>query len=57
MNFGPSASAVISYLSLSRHLSDFPKGAIDTKDVVFYLSVIAACLFLTTRSLETRRWR
>jgi ABC-2 type transport system permease protein len=56
-NFGSSASAVISYLSLSRHMADFPRGVIDTKDVIFYLSIIATCLFLTTRSLETRRWR
>lgn len=55
--FGSSASSVLSYLALSKHITDMPKGVIDTKDVIYFLSVIAACLFLTTRSLETRRWR
>ena len=48
---------VISYISLSEHLGDFVKGVIDTKDIIYYLSFIALFLFLTVRSLETRRWR
>ncbi|MCL5264217.1 MAG: ABC transporter permease [Chloroflexi bacterium] len=55
--FGSSASAVLSYLSLSKHISDLPKGLIDTKDLIYFLSLIVACIFLTTRSLEARRWR
>jgi hypothetical protein len=30
---------------------------IDSKDVIFYVSVIVLGLFLTTRSLESLRWR
>ena len=48
---------VMSYISLSVHLGDFVKGVIDTTDIVYYLSFIALFLFLTVRSLETRRWR
>lgn len=48
---------VIQYVSLSVHLGDFIKGVIDTKDIIYYLSFIALFLFLTVRSLETRRWR
>lgn len=55
--FSSSASNVLTYLSLSKHLTDFPKGVIDTKDVVYFLTLIASCLFLAIRSLETRRWR
>ncbi len=51
------AAEVISYMSLSAHLGDFVKGVIDTRDIVYYLSFIAFFLFLTVRSLETRRWR
>ncbi|MBI4320443.1 MAG: ABC transporter permease subunit [Chloroflexi bacterium] len=54
---GSAASGVLRYVSLSQHSSDFGKGVIDTKDVVYYLSLVAACLFLTTRALEARRWR
>lgn len=45
------------YLSLITHFDDFTKGVVDTSHLVYYLSVIAAFLFLATRSLETRRWR
>ena len=46
-----------SYLSLSSHFYDFPKGVVDTKDVIFYLSITVAALFLATRLLETRRYQ
>ncbi len=55
--FGSSASGVLNYLSMSNHLTDFTKGVIDTKDVVYFLTLIVACLFLAIRSLEARRWR
>jgi ABC-2 type transport system permease protein len=55
--FGPPISTFLSNLSLPAHFPDFAKGVIDSKDVVYYLSVTAAGLFLATRSLETRRWK
>ena len=33
------------------------KGVLDSKDVVFYLSMIFFSLFLTSRSMESLRWR
>ncbi|MBI4496279.1 MAG: ABC transporter permease subunit [Chloroflexi bacterium] len=45
------------YISLGGHLTDLVNGVIDTKDLVYYLSFAAVALFLTVRSLETRRWR
>lgn len=48
---------VLAYLSLTAHYEQFSKGVIDSKDVVFYVSVIVLGLFLTTRSLESLRWR
>jgi len=54
---GPPLGGFFHYLALSSHFFDFPKGVVDSKDVIYYLSVTAACLFLATRSLETRRWR
>lgn len=48
---------VISYLSIIGHFESFARGVIDTKDVVFYLSVIFFGLFMTARSLESLRWR
>jgi ABC-2 type transport system permease protein len=48
---------VLSHLSLLEHFDSFPKGVIDTKDIIFYLSFMVFCLFLTLRSLESHRWR
>ena len=48
---------VVNYISLSVHLGDFVKGVIDSTHIVYYLSFIALFVFLTARSLETRRWR
>jgi ABC-2 type transport system permease protein len=50
-------SQVINYLSIVTHYENFSKGLLDLKDVVFYLSMIFFSLFLTSRSLESLRWR
>ncbi len=57
-NFVPGAlGELLSYLSLSRHFPDFVRGVVDTKAVVYYLSVTAIFLYLAIRSTETDRWR
>src|ERR1700685_2496390 len=48
---------VLAYCSVITHFDSFSKGVLDTKDAVFYVSVIFLGLFLTTRSLESLRWR
>ena len=48
---------ILEYLSLVGHLDNFLKGVIDTSDIIYYLSIIAFCLFLTHRVLDSRRWR
>lgn len=51
------AAEVFNGMSMNRHILDFSRGVIDTSSVVFFLSLTAVFLFLTIRSLETRRWR
>ena len=48
---------IIVELGMKTHFDDFDRGIIDTKHVVYYLSVIAFFLFLSVRALESRRWR
>ena len=48
---------VINGLSMNAHFGDFTRGIIDWSHIVYYLSLAAVFLFLTVRSLETRRWR
>jgi ABC-2 type transport system permease protein len=57
-SFGNSPTVqVLGYLSILSHLDSFTRGVIDSKDVIYYLSMIFIGLFLTTRSLESLRWR
>ena len=48
---------ILSYFSLSQHFPSFVRGIIDTRDVIYYISVTAIFLFLSVRSIETERWR
>jgi ABC-2 type transport system permease protein len=54
---GPTAQAVLNYMSITDHLDDFTRGVIDTKHLVYYISFIGFGLFLTARSVDTERWR
>ncbi len=57
-NFVPGAlGEVLSYISLSHHFPDFIRGIVDTKAVVYYLSITALFLYMAIRSIETDRWR
>ncbi len=45
------------FLSITRHYDEFPRGVIDTRDVVYFITVTAAALFFTVQSVTARRWR
>jgi len=48
---------IFTHVSLLEHMHDFARGVIDTRPVVFYLSLTALFLFLTLKSVESRRWK
>lgn len=48
---------VMSYVSVLTHFEPFSKGVLDSKDVIYYATMIFLGLFLTARSLESLRWR
>jgi len=54
---GPPLDGILRSLSVTEHFLDFRKGIIDTKHIVFYLSMIAGFLFLSVRVVESRNWR
>ena len=54
---GGVASVLINEIGLRSHYEDFSRGVVDTKHVVYFLSVTAVFLFLAIRALEFRRWR
>lgn len=51
------AEDVFNGLSVDAHLLDFSRGVVDMANVVYFLSLTAVFLFITVRSLESRRWR
>ncbi|MEW6261603.1 MAG: ABC transporter permease subunit [Thermodesulfobacteriota bacterium] len=53
----PPYNQVFEYLALIKHLANFAKGVVDTADVAYYLCFTFLFLFLTRRSLESKRWR
>src|SRR5580658_7038951 len=54
---GSAYADLLRYLSLPDHFAQMVTGIIDTRDVVYFLSVIFVALFLTQRSVESARWR
>jgi ABC-2 type transport system permease protein len=54
---GPTIGPITSYMSITEHFDDFSKGVIDTRHVIYYLSLITFGLFLTAKSVDTERWR
>ncbi len=56
-NYLPEAMGeVIGFFSLSYYFPDFMRGVIDTRGIVYYLSITVLFLFLAIRSLENSRW-
>ncbi len=53
----PSTRITVEYLSLLEHFQDFAKGILDTRPIVFYLTLVVSMLFLTVRTISTPRWR
>jgi ABC-2 type transport system permease protein len=45
------------YLSTYSHFDNLVLGKLDTSDIIFFLSFIFFTLFLTTRVVESRKWR
>lgn len=49
---------IVNYIDLSGHFyNNFYTGVIDLSDLVYFVSITALFLFLTTRTIESRRWR
>lgn len=48
---------ILKYLGLGSHFTSIGRGVIDSRDIIYYLSVILFFLFLNIRSLDSRKWK
>lgn len=48
-----SIGAILEYISADFHFANIAKGVIDTRDIIYYLSLIAISLVLTERTLRS----
>jgi ABC-2 type transport system permease protein len=52
----PWAAGVVNFVSLGYHFSNFQRGLIDTRDLLYYGIVSALFLYLNTKTLVFRKW-
>lgn len=46
----------VAYISTKTRLESFNRGLIDTRDIVYFLSITFMCLVFSFRALERRKW-
>ncbi|MFP4366236.1 MAG: gliding motility-associated ABC transporter permease subunit GldF [Bacteroidales bacterium] len=50
------AEELLLYLGINEHYSSISRGVIDTRDIVYFVSLIAFFIFLTRTVLQSRKW-
>ncbi len=55
-NFSGFIGSIFSYLDLNTHFESISRGVIDTKDLIYFLSLIALSLILAETNLTRRRF-
>jgi ABC-2 type transport system permease protein len=56
--FTPAAlTGILQYISVEYHLSNISRGVVDSRNIIYFLSMIWMFLSLTIRVVEIRKWR
>jgi ABC-2 type transport system permease protein len=50
------AASIVEWLSFDYHFQDIVRGVVDSRHIIYFLTVIGFSLVLAFRSLESRRW-
>ena len=50
-------AALVNHVSLFGHMEDFVRGVVDTRPLVFHLSLAGFVLFVNVKVVESRRWK
>lgn len=57
MNAIGSFVSICEYVSLLSHFNNVTRGVIDSRDVIYYTSIIVLFLYLNVKNIEARKWR
>jgi ABC-2 type transport system permease protein len=49
-------TSIVEYLGIDFHFSNIARGVIDSRDIVYFGSVLGFTLYLSVVSLEKRKW-
>ncbi len=49
-------TTIIEFLGIDFHFSNIARGVIDTRDIIYFLTLLGFTLYLTVLSLERRKW-
>jgi len=50
-------AGLIQFMSVDYHFTNLSRGVIDTRNLIYFGSVIGFFLFLTHRLIEIRKWK
>jgi ABC-2 type transport system permease protein len=50
-------AGTMQYLSIDYHLSNISRGVIDSRNLIYFFSIIGLFLLLTIESLSSRKWK
>ncbi len=54
--FPAPVASVLEFISVDYHFRNMARGVIDSKDLLYYISMIFLFLFLAVRAMESRKW-
>jgi ABC-2 type transport system permease protein len=57
MNLPAALVPVFTFLGLGAHFESIGRGVIDSRDIIYYISIIGFFLFLNGLSVESRKWK
>jgi ABC-2 type transport system permease protein len=48
---------IFQYLGLGAHFNSIGRGVLDSRDIIYYLSIIGFFLYLNVRQIDSRKWK
>jgi ABC-2 type transport system permease protein len=51
-----SIASIVEFLGIDYHFGNVARGVIDTRDVIYFVSLLGFMLYMTVVSLGRRRW-